>query len=60
MWRRVLVTAIVALWCGFEWFVSRDPLWSWLVTGLFAYAIYTFFIAFPKEDQTDDTTKPQG
>ncbi|KKB13050.1 hypothetical protein VE25_03915 [Devosia geojensis] len=60
LWRRVLVTGIVAAWCVWEWAFNRDQLWGLLTTALLGYAIYSFFISFPKENPTNgnDTQPP--
>jgi len=60
LWRRVLVTGIVAAWCLWEWAFNRDQIWGLLTAALLAYAIYTFFISFPKEDPNNgsDTQPP--
>lgn len=50
LWRRVLVTVLVAGWCLWEVLVSGDQLWMLLTGALLAYAIYNFFYAFPKEN----------
>jgi hypothetical protein len=50
LWRRVLVTGIVAAWCVWEWFFTRDQIWGIVTAGLLAYSLYSFFYAFPKED----------
>jgi hypothetical protein len=52
LWRRVTVTAFCVAWCAWEWLYTHDELWSWLTTGLVAYAVWTFFINF--KDGGDD------
>ncbi|GHA36588.1 hypothetical protein GCM10007989_35890 [Devosia pacifica] len=59
LWLRIILTAVIAVWCGWEWF-GGEPLWGVLTAGMLAYAIYTLFIAFPKETPPDDTTRPPG
>jgi hypothetical protein len=52
LWLRVLVTAGLAVWFGLEAFFSHDQLWM-TVTGLsFVYAVWAFFIRFPKGPPT--------
>lgn len=46
LWRRVLVTAIVAVWCAYEWAISRDQLWSLMTSAMLAYAVWNFFIRY--------------
>jgi hypothetical protein len=48
LWRRVVVTAICIVWAGLELW-GRDQLWILITLGLSAYAIWMFFITFPKE-----------
>ena len=48
MWRRVAVTSVCVIWACLEvW--GRDPTWIAITVGLSAYAIWQFFIRFPKE-----------
>lgn len=59
LWRRVLITGIVAVWCVWEWVFNQDPFWGVLTAALLAYAAYNFFYAFPKEEPEDgNDTKP--
>lgn len=48
VWRRAAVTAICVGWAGLELY-GRDPTWIAITLGLVAYAVWTLFIAFPKE-----------
>jgi hypothetical protein len=49
LWLRVVVTAGLAVWFGAEAVFSQDQLWM-TITGLaFVYAVWTFFIRFPKD-----------
>lgn len=50
LWRRVLVTAVVVVWCVWEWVWNQDQFWGVLTAALLAYAVYSFFISFPKDD----------
>lgn len=59
LWRRVVITGIVAAWTVWEWAFTRDQFWGVLTLLLLGYALYTLFYAFPKED-TDDGPKPPG
>jgi len=60
IWRRVLVTGVVAVWCLWEWAFNRDTFWGVVTTALLAYAVYNFFYAFPKEESGNgnDTEPP--
>lgn len=53
LWRRVLITALVLAWTIWEWVFNQDQFWGVLTTAILAYAAYTFFVAFPK-DETDN------
>jgi len=50
MWRRVAVTAFLAVWCAWEWGWNHEPFWGVLVGAALAYSLYNFFYAFPKEE----------
>jgi hypothetical protein len=47
LWRRVAVTAVCVVWAGLE-ALHRDQTWILITLGLSAYAIWTFFVTFPK------------
>lgn len=55
---RVAVVVAVALWFGFEvWQASAgrgSGLWLALAAGMLGYAVYTFFLTWPKDDAGDD------
>ena len=50
LWRRVAVTAFLAVWLAWEILWNRDTFWSVLVGAALAYSLYNFFIAFPKAE----------
>jgi hypothetical protein len=50
LWRRVAIVAVVALWLGFELWQQSDALWVAIAAGMLFYAVYTFFIRWPKDD----------
>lgn len=54
LWRRVGVVVLLCLWLAWEVFVSRDQVWMLLVGAALAYAVYNFFIAFPKETKANE------
>ena len=60
LWRRVAVTALCAVWAGFEWW-NGDQFWGLLTLGLFAYCIWAFFISFKAEKPApkDGTPPPE-
>jgi hypothetical protein len=47
LWRRVAVTAVCVVWAGLE-LLHHDQTWILITLGLSAYAIWTFFLTFPK------------
>lgn len=49
LYRRVIVVAIVAGWCAFEWLVSHDQIWGMITAAALAYAVWMFFINFESE-----------
>ena len=61
LWRRVAVTAFLAVWCGWEWF-NGETFWGVLVGAALAYSLYNFFYTFPKDEPTDgnDSTPPSA
>ena len=50
LWRRVATVAAVALWLGFELYQGNSGLWTAIAAGMLGYAIYTFFITWPKDE----------
>ncbi len=53
MWRRVLVTAIVVAWCGYEVLVSRDQLWITITGIAIVYCVWNFFLRYPQDPPAD-------
>jgi hypothetical protein len=49
LWRRVAVTTFVAAWFALEAY-QRDGLWIVVSAGMLGYAIWTFFLNWPKDD----------
>jgi hypothetical protein len=49
LWRRVLVTAVCAVWLGFELIVSHEQLWMIISGAGLAYCLWNFFLKFPKD-----------
>ena len=65
LWRRVAVTAFLALWTAWEWLWNKEPFWGVLVGAGLLYALYSFFYAFPNEepdngDQPEPPRPPEG
>lgn len=55
LWRRVAITAVVAAWLAFEIY-KNEALWIAAASAMLAYAIWTFFLTWPKTPP-DDTSK---
>jgi hypothetical protein len=49
LWRRVVVTAVVAAWFGYETIFSKDPLWITITAIGLAYCAWNLFLRFPKD-----------
>ena len=47
LWRRVAVTAVCVVWAAAE-LLHGDQTWILITLGLTAYAVWTFFLTFPK------------
>jgi uncharacterized membrane protein len=50
LWRRVAIVVVVAAWLGFELWQGSDAIWVAIAGGMLVYAVYTFFITWPKDD----------
>lgn len=50
LWRRIAVTAFLAVWLAWELIWTQDSFWALLVGAALAYSLYNFFYAFPKEE----------
>jgi len=48
LWRRIAVTAFCAIWAVIE-LVGRDQTWIFITLALTGYAVWSFFIRFPKQ-----------
>jgi hypothetical protein len=49
LWRRILVTTVVAAWFCYESFFSKDQLWITITAIGTAYCVWNFFLRFPKD-----------
>lgn len=54
LWRRIAIVAVIVLWLGFELYQESGGLWVGLAAAMLAYAIYTFFLTWPREHSKDD------
>ena len=51
LWRRIAIVVAVAAWLGFEIYQGTSGLWMAISAGMLAYAVYAFFISWPKDNQ---------
>ena len=56
LWRRVVVTVVIAVWFGYETLFSKDQLWITITTIGLAYCVWNLLLRFPKDAST--TTPP--
>jgi hypothetical protein len=47
LWRRIAITAVVALWLAFEIY-NQSGLWIAIAAAMLCYALWTFFLSWPK------------
>jgi hypothetical protein len=61
LWRRVLVTAIIVAWFGYETLFTHDSLWISITAIGIAYCAWNFFIRFPRDNPAPpaDSTPPK-
>lgn len=59
LWRRVAMVVTIALWLAFEVYQQSSGLWIAVAGGMLVYAVYTFFITWPKDAPEDDAA-PRG
>ena len=49
MWRRVVVTAVVAAWFAYETFFTKDQLWITITAVGVVYCVWNFFLRYPQD-----------
>ena len=54
LWRRVVITAVVALWLAFEIY-NQSGLWIGIAAAMLCYALWTFFLSWPKTPDNPPT-----
>ena len=54
LWRRIGIVVVLALWLGLELSRGSEWFWSALAGGMLIYAVYTFFLTWPKDAPGDD------
>lgn len=47
LWRRIVLTLIVALWLAFEVYIGNG-LWIAIAAAMLCYAVWLFFLSWPK------------
>ena len=58
LWVRVLIVVVVAGWLAFEVMQNSGGLWIGLAAAFLAYAVYMFFITWPKDGGSRDDGSP--
>lgn len=58
LWRRVMIVAVIFFWLCFEIYTSSSEIWIVLALAMLAYAVYTFFLTWPKDDPPGQNTPP--
>ena len=59
LWRRVVIVAVIAVWLGIEIYRDEGGLWLLIAAGAVAYAVFTFFITWPKTLDSGDKADPK-
>ena len=54
LWRRIAIVVVIALWLALELSRGSEWFWSALAGGMLIYAVYTFFLTWPKDAPKDD------
>lgn len=52
LWRRVALTAVMVVWCGFEWY-GGDQFWFLMTLAVIAYIVWKLFINFPNQAEIE-------
>ncbi len=56
LWRRVAIVAVIVFWLAVELHQGGSSVWVAISTGMLVYAVYTFFLTWPKGDPPGDGT----
>lgn len=54
LWRRVVIVAVIVSWLAFEIYKGSEGFWIAIAGAMLVYAVYTFFITWPKDTPEDD------
>ena len=49
LWRRVVITGIVAAWCAYEALFSHETMWIVITGAGLVYCVWNFFLRFPQD-----------
>ena len=52
IWRRIALAAVIAVWCGFEWY-GGDQFWFMMTLVVLAYIVWKLFINFPNKAEIE-------
>lgn len=58
LWRRILVTLVVAGWCAYETLFSHDGLWIAITSVALVYCVWNFFLRFPQDPPATPPPQP--
>ena len=58
LWRRVMIVAVIFFWLFFEIYTGSSEIWIVLALAMLAYAVYTFFLTWPKDDPPGQNMPP--
>jgi hypothetical protein len=58
LWRRVLVTVLVAAWTAVEWY-RGEAFWGMLTGAVLAYCVWAFFISWDRDAPTPTRDKDE-
>jgi hypothetical protein len=48
LWRRIAITAAVALWLAIEIYDGESGFWTIIAAAMLCYAVWIFFLSWPK------------
>ena len=51
-WRRVCATVLCVAWSVLEW-VSSEPFWAMIATGMTFYCLWNFFYRFSESSDSE-------
>jgi hypothetical protein len=54
LWRRIAIVVVIVLWIGFEFWQGGASIWVMIGAGMLVYAVYTFFLTWPRDAPEGD------